>query len=63
MEAQGQPFNPEVHEAVGQIPSQEVPEDHVAQVVRAGYVEKEQGEDGKDRLLRPARVLVSKGGE
>ncbi|GEM_PF-605868 len=63
MEAQGQPFNPELHEAVGQVPSQEVPEDHVAQVLQAGYVEKEQGEEGKDKLLRPARVLVSKGGE
>jgi molecular chaperone GrpE len=56
IEATGQPFDPNYHEAIGQIPSAEVPEDHVAQVVRPGYME-------HDRLLRPARVLVSRGGE
>lgn len=48
------PFDPERHEAVGQIPMLDVPADHVAQVLQAGYVEGE-------RLLRPARVLVSSG--
>lgn len=47
-------FDPEVHEAIGHIPSDEVPADHIAVVTRAGY-----REDGK--LLRPARVLVSSG--
>lgn len=48
------PFDPERHEAVGQIPMLDVPTDHVAQVLQAGYAEGE-------RLLRPARVLVSSG--
>lgn len=47
-------FDPNRHEAIGQSPSAETPVDHVAQVVQAGYV------DG-DRVLRPARVLVSSG--
>lgn len=50
----GEPFDPERHEAVGQIPSDEIPEDHVAAVVQTGYV-------ADDRLLRPARVMVSGG--
>jgi len=48
----GQPFDPEKHEAVGQIASDEIPPGHVAHVVQSGYCE-------GDRLLRPARVLVS----
>ena len=47
-------FDPERHEAIGHIPSDDVPADHVAVVTQAGYAE-----DGK--LLRPARVLVSSG--
>lgn len=47
-------FDPEQHEAMGQIPSDEVPADHVAVVTQAGYAE-------DDKLLRPARVLVSSG--
>ena len=55
--ALGQPFDPNLHEAVGQmqdtsVPSvSSIPSGHVAQVVQTGYVE-----GGK--LLRPARVLV-----
>ena len=54
IDALGKPFDPEYHEAVGQIPSDDIPEGHVAQVVQTGYTI-----DG--RLLRPARVLVSRG--
>lgn len=50
-----QPFDPNLHEAVGQIADDSIPADHVAQVIQGGY---RQGE----RLLRPARVLVSSGG-
>ncbi len=53
---QGEPFDPTLHEAVGQVASDQVPPDHVAQVVRTGY-------RIHDRLLRPARVLVSRGKE
>lgn len=48
----GQPFDPEQHEAVGQIAAQDTPAGHVAHVVQTGYREGE-------RLLRPARVLVA----
>lgn len=48
------PFDPARHEAICHTPSAEAPVDHVATVVQAGYVE-------GDRLLRPARVLVSSG--
>lgn len=54
IEAKGQPFDPNLHEAVGQMPSAEAPEGAVAEVVQTGY------EEG-DKLLRPARVLVSTG--
>ncbi len=48
----GQPFDPEQHEAVGQIVAATTPPGHIAHVVQEGYRE-------GDRLLRPARVLVS----
>ena len=54
IDANGKPFDPSLHEAVGQMPSDEVPADHVAQVVQTGYV-------NGDKLLRPSRVLVSGG--
>ena len=47
----GEPFDPNRHEAIGAIDNGDMPADHVAQVVQAGYVE-------GDRLVRPARVLV-----
>ncbi len=50
----GQDFSPELHEAVGQIVSEEIPADRVALVVRTGYT-------ADDQLLRPARVLISSG--
>lgn len=49
-------FDPTRHEALGQTPSAEAPVDHVAVVVQAGYAE-------GDRILRPARVLVSSGSD
>lgn len=50
----GQPFDPASHEALAMAPSNDVPVDHVAQVVTRGY---RLGE----RVLRPARVVVSQG--
>ena len=50
----GVPFDPNVHETLMQQPSAEVPEDHVAQVLRNGY---RKGE----RVLRAAQVIVSTG--
>lgn len=52
--AAGAAFDPTVHEALGHIPSPDVPAEHVAHVVQTGYTEGE-------RLLRPARVMVSAG--
>lgn len=54
IEAQGQAFDPNVHEAVGQQESAEHPPGTVAQVLQKGYWI-------GDRLLRPALVVVSKG--
>ena len=51
--AAGQPFDPNCHEAVSQQESTEVPEGHVLQQLRKGY-------KLRDRLLRPATVIVAK---
>ena len=50
----GQPFDPNLHEAIAQTPSDEVEEGKVLQVVRIGYTL-------NGRLLRPASVVVSAG--
>src|SRR5262245_18036676 len=54
IDAVGQPFDPAVHEAVGQVADANVEAEHVARVILNGYRE-------GDRLVRPARVLVSQG--
>lgn len=54
LSAHGEAFDPKFHEAVGHVHAAEVPEDHVARVVQSGYRDRE-------RLLRPARVLLSSG--
>ncbi len=51
--AAGKPFDPALHEAVSQQESQEIQEGHVLQQLRKGYRLKE-------RLLRPASVVVAK---
>ena len=53
IEAEGQTFDPANHEAMGQLPSSEVPPNTVLQVLQKGY-------RIHDRMLRPARVLVSR---
>jgi molecular chaperone GrpE len=50
----GQPFDPNLHEAVGQVDSAVHAEGHVIEQLQRGY-------KLADRLLRPARVVVSKG--
>ena len=54
IEAAGQKFDPNLHEALGEEPSNDVPEGQVIRVQRKGY-------KLKDRLIRPASVFVSKG--
>lgn len=51
--AAGQPFDPNYHEAVSQQESADVPEGHVLQQLRKGFKLRE-------RLLRPATVVVAK---
>ena len=51
--ALGQPFDPSLHEAVSQVETVDVPEGQVMQVLRKGYRLRE-------RLLRPASVVVAK---
>lgn len=53
VEAAGKPFDPNLHEAVSQQDSADVPEGQVVQQLRRGYKLRE-------RLLRPASVVVSK---
>src|SRR6185436_16890428 len=53
VDAAGQKFDPNLHEAVSQQESADVPEGHVLQQLRKGY-------KLRDRLLRPATVVVAK---
>ncbi|MBB5749844.1 nucleotide exchange factor GrpE [Micrococcus sp. TA1] len=52
----GQPFDPAQHEAMLRQPSADVPEEHIVQVFRNGYVR-------EGRVLRAAQVMVSAGAE
>jgi molecular chaperone GrpE len=52
IEAQGQPFDPHLHQAVMQQPSKELPPHSVAQVFQRGFMI-------HDRVLRPASVAVA----
>ncbi len=53
VDATGQPFDPSLHEAVSQQEVAEVPEGQVFRQLRKGY-------KLRDRLLRPAGVIVAK---
>jgi molecular chaperone GrpE len=53
VDAAGKVFDPNLHEAISQQETDEVPEGHVVQQVRKGY-------KLRDRLLRPASVVVAK---
>jgi molecular chaperone GrpE len=56
IEALGRAFDPQYHEAVAEMHSEEVESGFVAEVVLKGYML-------NDQVLRPARVVVSKGSE
>jgi molecular chaperone GrpE len=51
----GEKFDPNVHQAMYEVPDSSVPPGTIAQVVQAGYMI-------GDRVLRPALVGVAKGG-
>jgi molecular chaperone GrpE len=50
----GSPFDPSFHEAIGQSHSEDHPDGHILELTQRGY-------KLSNRLLRPARVVVSKG--
>ena len=50
---QGEKFDPNVHQAMYEVPTTDQPPGYVAQVIQAGYMI-------GDRVLRPALVAVSK---
>ncbi len=54
IDAEGEVFDPNLHDALGQEPSDTVPEGSVLRQLRKGY-------KYKDRLIRPANVYVSSG--
>ncbi len=53
LEAQGQPFDPNLHQAIQMVDSDEVEDNHVIDELQRGY-------KLKDRLLRPAMVRVAR---
>lgn len=56
VEAQGKPFDPNVHEAMAQEASDSAAEGTILRVTRRGY-------RLRDRLLRAASVIVSSGSQ
>jgi molecular chaperone GrpE len=56
IDAAGQPFDPALHEAMAQAPDDSVAPNTVIEELQRGYVL-------RDRLLRPARVIVSRRSE
>lgn len=54
LEPEGQKFDPNFHQAMFEVPTEEVPSGTVVQVVQSGYAI-------GDRVLRPAMVGVAKG--
>ncbi len=56
IDAEGQKFDPNLHEAIAHEPNEQVPEGTILRQMRRGY-------RLKDRLLRPSSVVVSSGAE
>ena len=54
IEGLGEPFDPQVHEAILTQPSEEYPANHVTMVTQQGY-------QLHDRVVRPSQVIVSAG--
>jgi len=55
IDAQGQKFDPNLHQAIAEVPTRDAPPGTVVSVVQPGYLI-------GDRLLRPAMVTVAKAG-
>jgi len=56
IEALGKPFDPSLHEAMGQVESGAVPPNTVIDVLQKGF-------QLRDRLVRPSRVILAKAAE
>jgi molecular chaperone GrpE len=56
LDPEGERFDPNLHQAMFELPNETVPNGTVVQVVQSGWV------IGDNRVLRPAMVGVSKGG-
>lgn len=56
IEALGQPFDPNLHQAVSMAPSKEYPPNTVAHVLQSGFMI-------HDRILRPASVVIASEGK
>jgi len=54
IDAVGEKFDPNLHEAVAHIPSDEFPENTIIEELQKGYIL-------QDRVIRPSMVVVSKG--
>ena len=54
IQAVGEPFDPQIHEAILQQPSDQQPANHVLQETQVGY-------QLYDRVVRPSQVIVSSG--
>lgn len=54
IEAEGREFDPQVHEAIAQVPTHDVPAGTVVEVVEKGYRH-------EDHVLRPTKVVVAGG--
>ena len=52
IDCEGKPFDPNLHQAVMQKPDDKVEPNTIVQVIEAGYL-------NQDRILRPAKVIVS----
>src|SRR5438132_7911254 len=52
IDAEGKPFDPNLHQAVMQKPADDVEPNTVVQVIEQGFL-------NQDRVLRPAKVVVS----
>lgn len=55
IEAKGTEFDPNIHEALQQVEDKTIPHNHVTKVFQSGFML-------HDRLLRPALVVVGRGG-
>jgi molecular chaperone GrpE len=55
IDPEGEPFNPHQHQAMTELENRDVPPGTVVQVYQPGYII-------EDRVLRPAMVVVAKGG-